>query len=530
MRWKNIFIAIFICLVAIILLLVYSFFNEIYFIVLPERIMVKIIMSAVLAGFALSLVGTFVVHMKITTVGFCMSHAAFAGAALGLLLESFGSGFNPVYMAAIFTIAVALLLGPLSDKTKLDSNIILGILFSLMIALGFIFISLMPEGVTGSNSMGIIWGSLFGLGLEELLILIILNISVILLIVLFYKELMSIMLNQKMALAAGINVTFFKFLILLATAIAVSFSINIVGAFLVYAMIVNPTSTVYQYVYDTKKLFIFSPIVGISTILGGVFLSLWLDFPISSSIIVFSAATFAISVLISPKHQKAKKKNENKRLERRNLKTVKEFFDKSAKTWDEDVYHDPTKVRKIIQILELEKGEKILDVGTGTGVMIPYLYDKIKEDGKIIAIDISEEMISIAKEKYLNEYSNIEFIAGDINKLDNDNSFDTILCYSCFPHFLDQEYTVKKMADLLKMNGKLMVAHSQSREDINKIHKNIDGIVCKDRLPHMKKLKMMMENMGLKIIKSLDNKEMFYVVGQKLYNTNISHYGFFFFK
>lgn len=514
-RWKNFVSAILICVVIGILLGFYSFYNDISFVILPERIMIKILISSILAGFALSLVGTFVVHMKITTVGFAMSHAAFAGAALGLLLESYGSGFNPVYMAAIFTILVAFLLGPMSDKTKLDSNIILGILFSLMIALGFIFISMMPEGVTGASSMGIIWGSLFGLSQEELIILIVLNITVILLLLIFFKEFMSIMLNKKMALAAGINVAFFKFLILLATAIAVSFSINIVGAFLVYAMIVNPTSTVYQYVYDTKKLFIFSPIVGVFTILGGVFLSLYLDFPISSSIIIFSATVFALSVIISPKHKKVKKNSDYFTSKKKNIHNVREFFNEHAENWDDKVYHDSEKLEKILKALELSQGEKILDVGTGTGVMIPFLFDKVKKKGEIVAIDVSEKMIAKASEKYGRKYPNTEFRIEDINKLREKKNFDTILCYSCFPHFLNQKQTVENMIELLKKDGKLMIAHSQSRDDINSLHKNVDGIVSKDRLPSMRKLKKMLKRAGLKIIKSLDNNEMFYVIGRK---------------
>ena len=153
--------------------------NLLFFVMLPAPILFKIVMSAILAGFGLSIVGTFVVHMKITTVGFCMSHAAFAGAALGLLLNAYGSQLDATYMALIFTVIVAFLLGPLSNKTKLDSNIILGIVFSLMIALGFIFLSLLPTGVTGASSLTIIWGSLFGLSEIEALILNILNISLI---------------------------------------------------------------------------------------------------------------------------------------------------------------------------------------------------------------------------------------------------------------------------------------------------------------------------------------------------------------
>ncbi|MFX1313088.1 MAG: iron chelate uptake ABC transporter family permease subunit [Promethearchaeota archaeon] len=483
-----------------------------FFIILPAKLMITIIISAILAGFALSLVGTFVVHMKITSVGFCMSHAAFAGAALGLLLESYGSQFDPIYMAAIFAILIAILLGPLSDKTKLDSNIILGILFSLMIGLGFIFISLIPEGVTGARSLAIIWGSLFGLTGQELVVLIILNISLILLIIIFFKEFCSIMLNRKIALAAGINVKFFKFLILLATAIAVSFSINIVGAFLVYAMIVNPTSTVHQFVYDTKKLFIYSPIIGSLTILGGIVLSLWADFPISSSIIVFSSVIFAISVLISPKHRKRQNKGMDHEAKNNN---IKEFFDERAESWDDYVNHDPAKLEKIIYVLELKEDSKILDVGSGTGIMIPYLYNRLKENGSVVALDISEKMISIAKEKYQNEFPNVEFVVQDVNNIKMKNEFDIILCYSCFPHFLEQNRTIKKLAKALKVGGKLMIAHSESRKKINSIHKNVNAIVSKDRLPRMKKLIEMMKQEKMKITRTLDNKNMFYVLGIK---------------
>lgn len=484
---------------------------------LPAVILIKIIISAVLAGFALSLVGTFVVHMKITSVGFCMSHSAFAGAALGLLLEAYGSQIDPVYIALIFTVLVAFLLGPLSNKTKLDSNIILGILFSLMIALGFIFISLMPSGVTGARSLAIIWGSLFGLTEQELLVLIILNISLILLITLFFKEFISIMLNKKVALAAGINVKIFEFLILFATAIAVSFSINIVGAFLVYAMIVNPTSTVYQFVYDTKKLFIFSPIIGTMTILGGIFLSLWADFPVASSVIIFSSIIFAFSVFFSPKRRKPRKEKENKKLNKTDNNYQREFFNESAETWDKNVYHDPVKLEKIINALELRQGYKVLDVGSGTGVMIPYLYNKIKNSGIIVALDISEKMISIAEQKHPpSTFPNIKFIVQDINEFQLKNEYEVILCYSCFPHFSNQSYSIKKLVEGLKSEGKLMIAHSQSRKAINNIHKKSKTIVSKDRLPTIKQISKMLINSSLEIVKSIDNDEMFFIIGKKI--------------
>ncbi|MBN1801432.1 MAG: metal ABC transporter permease [Candidatus Lokiarchaeota archaeon] len=487
-----------------------------YFVILPTSIMIKIILSAVLAGFALSLIGTFVVHMKITSVGFTMSHTAFAGAALGLLLASYGSPIDPVHVASVFTILIAFLLGPLSNKTKLDSNIILGIMFSLMIALGFIFISQMPEGVTGRSAMNIIWGSLFGLNEQEMIVLIVLNIVVIVILILFFKEFMSIMLNEKVAQAAGIPVNFFKFLVLLATAIAVSFSINIIGAFLVYAMIVNPSSTAHQYIYDTKKLFIVSPIIGVLTIIGGIFLSLTVDFPISSSIIIFSSGTFAISVIISPKRKKRILKKQDKEPVERSLNKVRMYFNEHAQGWDEQVYHDPRKVNSIVKELKLQHSACILDVGTGTGITLPFIGKHITNGGKIVAMDISETMISIAKKKYGEKHSNVEFVVGDVNDILYEGEFDAILCYSCFPHFLDQEKTLNILVKALKPDGHLMVAHSQSRKKINSVHKNVESITSEDRLPPMRKLKALIKKAGLQVIKKHDSKEMFFIIGKKV--------------
>ncbi len=488
--------------------------NLLFFVMLPAPILFKIVISAILAGFGLSIVGTFVVHMKITTVGFCMSHAAFAGAALGLLLNAYGSQLDATYMALIFTVIVAFLLGPLSNKTKLDSNIILGIIFSLMIALGFIFLSLLPTGVTGASSLTIIWGSLFGLSEIEALILSILNISLIILIVLFFKEFIAIMMNKKLALTAGINVKFFEFLILFATAVAVSFSLKIVGAFLVYAMIVNPTSTVHQFVYDTKKLFILSPIIGVLTILGGIYLSLFADFPVASSIIVFSSIVFAIAVIISPKRRKFKKKQ---KIDESIIqyKNHKEFFDKYAETWDEITFHDPKKLIRILSVLDLKLGQKVLDVGSGTGVMIPYLFNYVKESGSIVAIDFSENMIMISKRKHpIEKFPNLKFKVQDINNFSMNRDYDAILCYSCFPHFQYKDQTISHLIKGLKKQGKLMIAHSDSREKINNIHINAKSkIIHHDSLPTIEKISSLMEKSGLKVIETLDNNEMFYIIG-----------------
>ncbi len=283
-------------------------------------LMLKLIFAGILAGFAASTMGVFVVRLKMTTIGYCMAHAAFAGAALGLLIEShlilaeIDVVINlPLLMAFLFTVLTAVLLGPLSEKTKLDVNVILGFLFSLMLALGFIFLNYLPSGVISSAAVTVLWGSIFGVMYEDLIFLGITSALIIIILIFFYKEFLSIMFNKKMALASGINVSQFTFILLLLNGVVITFSINIIGALLVYALIVNPASTAFQFFYDMKKIFIFSAIVGVADSVAGIFVSLIFDLPIGSSIIIVSCIVFIIAVIISPKRKwKVKKISEQK--------------------------------------------------------------------------------------------------------------------------------------------------------------------------------------------------------------------------
>mgnify|MGYP003606615248 CR=1 FL=1 len=104
--------------------------------IIPLKTFLIILSGTCLAGVVCSLMGTFIVRMKLTSLGFCMSHAAFAGSALALALS-----LPPLWLALTFSILVAFILGPIADQSKLQPEVILGILFSLTMALGLTFLN-----------------------------------------------------------------------------------------------------------------------------------------------------------------------------------------------------------------------------------------------------------------------------------------------------------------------------------------------------------------------------------------------------
>ena len=211
---------------------------------------------------------------------------------------------DPLISATAFSFLTALILGPISEKARLESNVVIGFLFSVMIALAFIFLNYVPGQAATGAALSILWGNIFSVGSKDIILLFILSFIIIMFISLFYKELIAVMFNRKLAESAGVNTKLFYFSILFLTGFAVSLSLQLVGGLLVFALIVNPTSTVYQFLYDFKKIMIFSPLLGILSCLTGFYLSLIMDFPVGASIVIVSSLLFAVSVTVSPKRRK----------------------------------------------------------------------------------------------------------------------------------------------------------------------------------------------------------------------------------
>jgi len=266
---------------------------------LPLLFLIPSIIAAVLVGFVCSTMGTFVVRLNLSSIGYAMSHAAFAGAAFGLMIT-----IDSTITALFFAFGTALIIGPLAEKARLQSNIIIGFLFSIMIALAFIFLNYVPGEAAKGSALRILWGSLFSVDYNDLLLLLFLSFLILAFVFVFYKELLSVMFNRKLAESSGVNTRLFFFAVLFFTGFAVSLSLKLVGGLLVFALIINPTSSAYQFFYDFKKIMIFSPIIGIISCLVGFYLSLLTDFPIGASIVIVSAIFFAIAIIVSPKRKK----------------------------------------------------------------------------------------------------------------------------------------------------------------------------------------------------------------------------------
>ena len=185
---------------------------------------------------------------------------------------------------------------------------------------------------------------------------------------------------------------------------------------------------------------------------------------------------------------------------------LKEYFNQRAAIWDDTVAEkDTAKLEQMAERLNIKTGSMVLDVGTGTGVFLPYLFSSIGKKGQIIALDIAEEMLKKAQAK--GSDGNIDYLQADITEIPlHDEIFDSVVCYSSFPHFQDKPRALAEIKRVLKSGGRLLICHTSSRAIINGIHSQIPE-VRNDVLPDSAEMRLLLSVAGFAGIKVEDNSE-----------------------
>jgi len=267
---------------------------------LPWHIVLPTLLGSVLVGAMCSAIGTFVVRMKLSSLGFAMSHAAFAGAALGLML----SFCDPIWMAILFAVAMAAVLGPAADLSRLQVDTVVGATFPLTMALGLIFIHKAPGAAIGSGALSLLWGSVLGITMEQVYVLAGVFAGLLLVLWVFGRPFFSLLLDRKLAKASGLNTRGAFYILLFLVAIVVAVSLRVTGGLLIYSLMILPASAAFQWAYDIKKVFLIAPLLGVGASLLGFVVSLSADLPIGASIALCCAAVFFGSILISPKRRR----------------------------------------------------------------------------------------------------------------------------------------------------------------------------------------------------------------------------------
>jgi len=254
------------------------------------------ILAALCGGVTCSIIGVFVVTMHLSFIGVCIAHAAFAGALLGVWL-----GFDPLIGALLFSLASAAIIGPMADRGELNPDTSIGIVFSLMLGLAFLFMGLMPGART--EALSLFWGSILTVSQENLIFLAIVTAVVIGLVAAFYKEIQAVICHRQVALAVGIPATLIFYGLLFSTGVAVTASLQSIGGLLIYSLILNPAAAAYQLTYRLKRMLCIAVAFGVISCWAGLAASYLFDIPSGASIVITSSIIFGLATAFSPKRK-----------------------------------------------------------------------------------------------------------------------------------------------------------------------------------------------------------------------------------
>ncbi len=191
------------------------------------------------------------------------------------------------------------------------------------------------------------------------------------------------------------------------------------------------------------------------------------------------------------------------------------FFDEMARCWDEISPCDDAKVVKLLSLLQLHEGAALLDVGTGTGVMLPFIRERVGGSVPIVAVDSSTKMLQEAERQYA--HLGVHFVDADVERDKLAGRFDAVLLYQVFPHFRYPEDTIARLVtDNLRCGGRLLIAHAQSRQSLNEMHHRLSGeVFFRDLLPVEEQVARF-TRIGLTVSSFDETDEYYYILVQQV--------------
>ncbi len=259
-----------------------------------ELLTIPFMQNAVVGGIILavllSILSLFInlKNWSFITVG--ISHATFGGLAIGFYL-----GISPSLVGGIFAVLVGLLIGYISKKGDIHEDISIGILFSMSMALGVIFITLTPN--YNSDLFTFLFGNILTMTREDIYILTGFTILSLGFIGINFQKIMYCCYNEEVAFVSGIHTGFYYYSVIMIIAVATVLAVKLVGVILASAMMILPVAFANQIFWHYKKIIITAMAFSIFMVLGGIYISYQYNLPSGATIVFLYSLIFSISFL-----------------------------------------------------------------------------------------------------------------------------------------------------------------------------------------------------------------------------------------
>jgi zinc/manganese transport system permease protein len=254
------------------------------------------IQNAFFAGSLVAIVGGFVGYFLITRgltfAGHALSHIGFAGAAAALVV-----GVDPIFGLLVFTIVSGIGIG-VFDKDLQEEDINIGIVMTLALGLGALFISLYNG--YAEEAYSILFGTILGISRTDVVITAIFGFATIIVLGAIFRPLLFSSIDPEVAEARGVPVQALGIIFLVLVAIAVSMSVQVVGVLLIFTLLVGPAATATRIVHSPVGAIALAIALGLTYTWLGIFLAATGSWPVSFYIATISFGVYMPVRLLSP--------------------------------------------------------------------------------------------------------------------------------------------------------------------------------------------------------------------------------------
>jgi ubiquinone/menaquinone biosynthesis C-methylase UbiE len=199
-----------------------------------------------------------------------------------------------------------------------------------------------------------------------------------------------------------------------------------------------------------------------------------------------------------------------------NLSLKRRYFDELASRWDQrPVPTDaPARVRRFVERAARPGARRILDVGCGTGLLLPSLLAAYPTATCFAELDFALEMLKENARKL--QDGRVARVCADARRLPFPaESYDLVLCFGVLPHLGDSRAAVEECFRVLAPAGVFAVGHMMGSRELNELHSSLGGPLAGDRLLSPPALASILEAAGAAVLSAEESVEWYFVSARK---------------
>lgn len=260
----------------------------------------KALVTSIMVGIICGVIGSFIVLRGMALMGDAISHAILPGVAISYML-----GINYFYGAAATGILASFGIGAISQNSRIKNDSSIGLVFSAFFALGVILIT---KAGSATDLTQILFGNVLSVRTSDMWLTLIIGALVILVVVLFFKELLVSSFDETMAAAYGLNTRFIHYSIMFLLTLVTVASLQTVGVILVVSMLITPASTAYLLTNRLSVMVVLAAFFGALSSIIGLYFSFLYNLPSGPVIALATTSLFLLAFLFAPKQGIVSKK------------------------------------------------------------------------------------------------------------------------------------------------------------------------------------------------------------------------------